>query len=212
MNGFGKTIVAILLGWLLGLLSPPIVELIQKRHRRSELRRSLFIELEGLKVSLGALVYVIANNERAVNRELLELVVPILRCDRVFPESKRTADELSSLLKHSDEQIASAMAQKKPPGPLSLKKITLPFLMSQLSSLYLFSPEFQRNALKICSRLTIINEEIDVGSFNYKKTFDSLSQHDHATVVTNFLESYKNVGVLCRPLIDDVNLLLSMKK
>ena len=31
-------------------------------------------------------------------------------------------------------------------------------------------------ALKICSRLAIINEEIDVATFNYKKTFDSLPQ------------------------------------
>ena len=59
MDAFGKTIIAILFGWLLGLLSPPIVELIQKRSRRSALRRSIFIELEGLKVTLAALIYVI---------------------------------------------------------------------------------------------------------------------------------------------------------
>jgi hypothetical protein len=73
MDAFGKTIIAILLGWLLGLLSPPIIELIQRRYRRSVLRRSLFIELEGLRVSLAALIYLIASNDRAVNRELLEL-------------------------------------------------------------------------------------------------------------------------------------------
>lgn len=212
MDGFGKTIIAILLGWLLGLLSPPIVELIQRRYRRSHLRGSLFIELEGLRLTLAANVYNIAANNRAVNRELVELVEPILRSDKVFPESKKAADELSSLMQFTDEQIASIMASKKPPGPISLKKIAVPFLTSQLSSLYLFSPEFQRIALKICSRLAIINEEIEVAAFNYKKTFDSPSQQDRATLVTNFLQSYLNILGLCRPLIDDVNLLLSMKK
>src|SRR5437016_5056074 len=104
------------------------------------------------------------------------------------------------------------MASKKPAGPINLKKMAVPFLTSQLSSLHLFSPEFQRIALKICSRLAIINEEIEVAVFNYKKTFDSLTPQNHATVVANFHQSYENVLSLCRPLIDDVNLLLSMKK
>jgi hypothetical protein len=212
MDAFGKTIIAIVLGWLLGLLSPPIVELIQRRHRRAELRRSLFIELEGLRLILAANVYNIAANNRAVNRELVELVEPILRSDKVFSESNKAADELGSLRQFTDEQIANVMAAKKPAGALSLKKIAVPFLTSQLSSLYLFSPEFQRIALKICSRLAIINEEIEVAAFNYRKTFDRLPQQDHATVVTNFLQSYQNILGLCRPLIDDVNRALSMKK
>ncbi len=199
MDAFGKTIIAILLGWLLGLLSPPIVELIQRRHRRAELRRSLFIELEGLRLTLASNVYNIANNDSAVNRELVELVEPILRSDKTFPESKPTADLLSSLLKLTDDQIASKMASKKSAGPISLKKIAVPFLISQLSSLYLFSPEFQRIALKICSRLAIINEEIEVAAFNYKKTFDSLSQQNQTIVVANFLQSYRNILGLCRP-------------
>ena|SRR5438128_888099 len=97
MGAFGKTILSILLGWLFGLLSPAIVGLIQRRYRRSELRRSLFIELEGLRVSLAALIYVIACNDGAVNRELLELTEPILRSDKVFPQSKTNADEISPL-------------------------------------------------------------------------------------------------------------------
>ncbi|PYS23899.1 MAG: hypothetical protein DMF72_08010 [Acidobacteria bacterium] len=168
--------------------------------------------MEGLRVILAANVYNIADNNRAVNRELIELVEPILRSDKVFPESKKAADELSSLLQYADEQIASIMALKKPAGALNLKKISVPFLTSQLSSLYLFSAEFQRIALKICSRLAIINEEIEVAAFNYRKTFDRLPQQDHATVVTNFLQSYQNIQGLCRPLIDDVNLVLSMKE
>ena len=122
MDAFGKTILSIFLGWILGLLSPPIVELIQRRYRRSELRRSLFIELEGLRVSIAALIYVIACNDRAVNRELLELTEPILRSDKTFPQNRTSADEISRLLRLTDEQIADVMAAEKP----SLKKISVP--------------------------------------------------------------------------------------
>jgi len=199
MDAFGKTIIAILLGWLLGLLSPPIVELIQRRYRRSVLRRSLFIELEGLRVSLAALIYLIASNDRAVNRELLELTEVILRSDKAFPESRTSADEISRLLRFTDEQIANVMVAKKPAGTLSLKKISVPFLTSQLSSLYLFSPEFQRLALKICSRVAIINEEIEVAAFNYRKTFDRLPQQDHATLSRTFFSLTKTSRVYVGP-------------
>lgn len=76
------------------------------------------------------------------------------------------ADAVNLLMKLSDEQLASyAMASSAGDPYLGLKKLTIPFLTSQLSSLSLFSPEFQRVALKICSRLAIINEEIDIAMF-----------------------------------------------
>ncbi len=72
------------------------------------------------------------------DRELLELTEPILRSDKTFPQSRTSADEISRLLRLTDEQIADVMAAEKPAGALSLKKISVPFLTSQLSSLDFF--------------------------------------------------------------------------
>lgn len=203
----------IVLGWALGLLSQGLVELIRRKHRRVQLKRSLFIELEGLRITLAALVYTIASNRNAVDRETLVLTESILRLDKTFPTSKTTADEIARLLQLTDEQIANVMASRRETArALGLKTVSLPFLMSQLSSLHLFSIEFQRIALKIASRLTIINEEIAGSNYYHKKTFDSLSEHNYAVVLANMLGSYENVFGLCRPLIDDVTLLLSMKR
>lgn len=212
MNDFGKTVVAILLGWLLGLLSPPIVELIQRRHRRSELGRSLFIELEGLRLSLAVLTYQQACCNGTVNRQLLELLEPILRSDKIFPEIRGVADVVSSMMKLTDEQIASALATKDGNFPIGLKKLAVSFLTAQLSSLSIFPPEFQRLALKVSSRVAIINEEIDSANFQYQKTFESLSPQNHAIVVENLRQSHQNLERWSRPLIDDVDSLLAMKK
>jgi hypothetical protein len=213
MDGFGKTIIAILIGWLLGLLSPPIVEWIQRRRRRAELVKSFQIELEGLRLSLASVTYSLGSRRGDVDRELLEVIEPILRSDTTFPEALGMADAVRLLMELSDEQLAShAIASSAGASQLGLKRITVPFLSSQLSSLYLFSPEFQRIALKIYSRLAIINEEIDIVAFNLKKTFDALSVENHAIVIGNLNQSYQFLSRLCRRLIDDVNLLLSMRK
>jgi hypothetical protein len=204
-------IMCVVLGWSLGLFSPPIVELIQRRYRRNQLRKSLFVELEGLRVTLAHLIYVIAGNSNSITRERIQLIEPILRSDESFPQNQEIAKYLHDVLTRTDQEIAVIMAAESPNGPLTLKKISIPFLQSQLSSLYLFSPEFQRIALKIISRLAIINEEIDVADFNYRKTFDRPPQQERAMMVVNFLQGYQNILGLCLPLIDDVNLLLSLE-
>jgi len=157
------------------------------------------------------MVYQIAANNGAVDRKLLILVESILRTDKIFPELGPIADQLSHMLQLSDVQLASAKAARKP-GALGLKTIPLPFLNSQLSSLSLFSTEFQRKALKIASRLSIMNEEIDASNFYHKKTFESLSEQNHSTVVVNMLGCYQNLFLVGQPLIDDITVLLSMAR
>jgi hypothetical protein len=43
----------VLLGWMLGLLSPHLVDLILRPYRRNDLKRSIFIEIEDLKPKLA---------------------------------------------------------------------------------------------------------------------------------------------------------------
>jgi hypothetical protein len=202
----------ILLGWMLGLLSPRIVDLMQRPYRRSELKRSLFLELEDFRVRLASAIYVFASSRGSVDRELLLFIEPILRSDKVYPQSKEIADAVGLMLKLTDNEIgAISLRGASKTGGLTIKKYSLPFLNSQLSSLYLFSPEFQRISLKIASRLEIINDEIDTAMFNYKKTFDSLSTENYAIVLQNYNYSSHQIAIQYRALIADINNLFAMK-
>lgn len=69
----------VLLGLLLGLLGPRIIELIQRPYRRSELRRSLFIELEDIKGKLAMTSYSLADRSGTVDRAFLNWLEPIMR-------------------------------------------------------------------------------------------------------------------------------------
>jgi len=210
MESFWKTIVSILIGWGLGLVSPPIVELIQRRRRRREIRQGLIIEFEGLRLTLAALTYQLASSRHALNRELIEFIEPMFRSDKAFPETTATADALRSLLGLPDDELGSRL-RKQGPIPISFKKFSLPYMMTHLSSLSLFSEEFQRLALKTSSRLQIINQEIEFASFFFQKTFDSTSESMHETLVENLGRSYENLLNLSRPLLDDLNALLKLK-
>ena len=91
------------------------------------MRRSLFIELEGLRLILAANVYNIAANDGTVDRELVELVEPIMREDKNFRESKLTAEVLVSLLKLTDEQFAIKVAPKNRLARLASRRSQCPF-------------------------------------------------------------------------------------
>ena len=96
---------------------------------------------------------------------------------------------------------------------LSLKKYTLPFLTSQITTLSLFSPEFQRIALDIQVRLARLNEEIDVAWFHYTKTFDSsLSDLNRKIVRANLMNLYRNMVMMCRDIVDKIDIILTRRK
>jgi hypothetical protein len=203
----------VLLGWLLGLFSPRIIELIQRPYRRAELRRSLFIELEELRRKLAALAYVLAHRSATIDRPLLEWIQPILRANRGSHEDQAAAERIGSLLRLPDDQLqAVSQAVQEIEVGLSMKKYTLPFLTSQIVSLSLFSPEFQRLALDIRALLAILNEEIDVAWFNYTKTFETISSQNHAIVRNNLVGSYRAMITICREIVDKINLLLTRKR
>jgi hypothetical protein len=210
VESFLKTVLSILVGWGLGLLSPPIVDLIQRRRRRQEIKQGLIIEFEGLRVSLAALTYQLASSRGALTRELIQVVESIFRSDKAFSETTVTAELLRSWLALPDDELERKL-RKLGPIPISFKKLSLPYTMTHLSSLSLFSEEFQRLALKVWSRVEILNQEMEFASFFFQKTFDSVSESAHKTIVGNLDRSYVNLMNLSRPLIDDLNALLSLE-
>lgn len=94
-----------------------------------------------------------------------------------------------------------------------LKKVSLPFLTSQIPSLSLFKPEFQRLALSIRSMLETYNEEVDAYRFYYEKTFDaSLSNNSREAILLNLNSTGQHVALLCRQIADRIEQLLQRKK
>lgn len=207
--------VFILLGWMLGLLSPRLVELIQRSYRREDLKRSMFIELEDLRPKLAANVFQVAQRDGEVDSALLEWIEPIWRADKSNPQNRIVAEVSAGMRQQPDQlqMVSKILAAKETRRGLTFKKVTLPFLTSQLHALYLFSPEFQRVALKILARLDLLNQEMDVAWFNFQKTFDSaLSETSNIAVTQNFNESCQHIGKMCRDLVDDCDILLSKDK
>jgi hypothetical protein len=209
-----KELTFLLIGWLLGLFGPWLADLIQKPYRRAQIKRSLFIELKRLRVQIAALVYVIASHKGLVDRLLIESLHPIFTSGETAYENVLPPEVLNTVLTWSDSQIAalSNSAEKRGAG-LNLKNYDAPFLSASIPSLSLFTPEFQRRALGIHAQLALINQEIDVARNNLEKTFaSSLSEINHAAILSNIAVSYDHIFRQSRRLIDLIGTILTKEK
>ena len=209
-----KNLAYLTLGWLLGLFGPWLTDLIQRPFRRAQIRRSLFIELNGLRYKLGSVVFVIASHLGSVDRQLLEWLEPIMNSGETDYDNILPPNALKSLLTLSDTEIQQLASSSPSRGDsLNLKHYDDPFLSASISSLSLFSPEFQRLALGIHSQLALINEEIDVAKGSLEKTFvPSLNEATHAAIRSNLTVSYSHISSQSRRLVDLIGLILEKKK
>ncbi len=208
------SIVFIVLGWLLGLLSPHIIELISKPYRRSLIRESLLIELKDLRSNLAALAYLFVHQTGGLNREFIEWTQVMLG-DKRNPGRELTAAEgLGGFLNFTDEQIqAVSHAVADPRRYLTIHRFAVPFLAAHVTSLSLFSAEFQRLALEIQASVGVINEHIDFLTFNFEKTFTAgLSERNHEALQTNMQTARMATAQRAREICDKITELAFLKK
>ena len=199
----------IFVGWLLGLLSPQIIEFISRPHRRKALARSLSAELDELRIKLSYNAFLVASRQGKITHSLLKRIQPIVGHYKGFYADPEIVEFINSLAKKSDADLKQLPAD--PPGrSIQFKKYTLPFLRSQVASLALFSLDLQRQLFEIGAKMDSMNEDIDTLWFYHSKTFDtSLSPENSDIVRTAVEESIAIIGSRSLVLAEDITRLFS---
>jgi hypothetical protein len=120
-----EKILLVFAGWILGLLSPIIVDLIKRQQERQEIQTALTTELQELQFRLLAMVYLIAHEKGVYDRKLLKWIQSTMVNYTGIHRDTTLLNEVESLLKltHQELSTVAALARKKDDGGLSLKKI-----------------------------------------------------------------------------------------
>ncbi len=198
----------LILGWLLGLLSPIIVDGIKKRYQKREIERGILTELKELKLKLVSVVYLVADRSGTIEKELVTWLQTHLETYAgVYPpdEAVEAINRLSAL---SDEELAamsSPLAIRGDGRGLTLKKYGTPLLDSKITFLTVFNEEFQNRVLEIKAQINTLNEEVDLTRFYLMKTFDSLSQENHQIVSQNLDDCYRQISAMARRIVDHIS-------
>ena len=200
-----EKVLFILLGWLLGMLSPIILDTIRKRQNISEFRAALKTEVHELRYRLACVTYMVQLKYGKVNKKLLTWIKPILDDYKGLNPVNDIRNSIEKQLAMTDEQLKefAKLGKAAPEVGLSLKKFHLPLLDSRISFISSLDAALQNQLLEVKTHLNVLNEEVDQARFYYNLTFQSnITDKDHDRAVENLVNCYKQFGERAKIIVD----------
>lgn len=188
-------ILFLVVGWLLGLLSPVVADAFTKKRRLAELERGLLVELAELRFSLASTTLAVAGTIGAWDREYLEWLKSALEAYRGARDQDRQPllATVTGLLALDDQQLAAAGRSMGSPVSPALRKHRLPYLESKLGDVATLGQDTQRQLLEIQAQIGAINELLDDIRFCLGKSFDSLPPSTRQAIDASLQNSYRAV-------------------
>lgn len=193
----------LLVGWLLGLLSPRIDERIRRRYRRKELEKSLIAELRDLRYRMAVGAHQISVHQGLDTDELLDW---LLQTVRAYEGPLSDPGHIEAIIKARNipaENRRAAYKHLTGGRGLSLKEFHLPLLDATSSDLCICPLPFQRSVFRIAEELQLYNQRVKYLTKQFDLTFDSsVSAANHQAIVSNVEKGYKELASAARRIAD----------
>jgi hypothetical protein len=128
-----KEIVYLLIGWVLGLVGPPIVDAIKGHFRKREIIASLIVELDDLRYRLAISSLLLLQKYGSLDKDFLDWIRPILESysgNEPKDSILRSITGLSSLDETQLGHLAEQLRSREGVG-VSLKTFQAKFLEAQ---------------------------------------------------------------------------------
>jgi len=202
----------LLLGWLLGLLSPIIHDRIKRHSAKKELEEGISNELKEIKSRMALLNFLISTRYETFDRKLLEWISKHAE-EYEGKLSDQMLEKLRRISNINDEEL-SVMWQwfkvQNTGSALNLKTFRLPFVDSRMGSLSLLNVDDQKKIIGIRARINLVNDDIEQLRFYYQTTFiPGLTEENYNIILVNQKKLYPIVGTYIRDIVDMISDLMS---
>lgn len=193
------SLIAVLFGWLLGIMGQRPIIYVQQAIKRPSIKRSIIAELIDIRYRLAATSYLLLDRIGELDKPFLEWIHPILKSYDGFYKYLGTSETVEKLLiiKEGDFEALRIFtkSQMNLNKGINLRIINSPFINSNYAEMHLFGISFQNNIIEVLAQIANINDEIGNARYYFYKTFDSGLSEINATIVRDNLEaSYKNIA------------------
>ncbi len=209
---------SILMGWLLGMLSPAIVSKIQKKYTKKDLHKGICTEFEELKYILIFNCYILGKKSGVFDRKFLEwfiLNAEVYSGDQGIIDT--TLPVVKQLLKDVDDAALAAYVkshrEERSAKSLSLKKINATFTDLNLSELSIFNVDYQSLLFGLKRLIDNINDEIIKVEKLADMTFDSSVSRDNYEIISKGInEKYSQIQSMSITLVNKITAFLNVKQ
>lgn len=206
-----ENLLPLLIGWLLGTLSPGIAERIRRKHTQRDLIRSVLAELADLQYIMALAAYSLRTRQAQTTDAFLDWLIPIVQAYDGPNTDPEFAAGIAKLRKLPEAQRREAALKKwNDSATPDLPQYGLPFLANQLSQFSICPLDFQRRVFWIKGRLEIINHQIGFVRSQYDKTFDTtMVDASRNALQENLRNGYRNLATQAELIVRSIGEILS---
>ncbi|MET0334921.1 MAG: hypothetical protein ABW190_11665 [Rhizobacter sp.] len=183
----------VVLGWLLGMLGPILVEIV-KRKRESALGRTATLsELNELAGTLAIAAYGARIRLGTNDRPFLEWLKQFLEGHALVPKLQAFIPKVHIQLSWTDDELAKVakhMSADNGKGTM-LQHYPVPLLDARVSALWTFDTAFQRQLLEIRRNVALLDDVVDRSRKYFDLTFTKLEEDNYRLVTENLTQTYE---------------------
>lgn len=201
-----EKLIVLLIGWLMGLLAPAIVDRIKRKRENKLGRKAILAELHDLSGVLAAAAYLVRIREGTLDREFFIWLKDIYNWGERTEEYTNWSKRIDIQLAWSDEEIAqfAALGEQNDRKSAVLQKYPVPLLDSRVSALWSFDTYFQRKLLEIRQLSHRLDDLVDRSRKLHDMTFSTLSDENRAAVQNNIQETLSLYGRTAKRMVDKI--------
>jgi len=191
MDTVMQTIFLLIIGWLLGLLSPSIINYIQNIKKATKMKESLLLEIAECQIIMADIGYLIESNYIAINSKLFEDLIVIYKNYNGINDYKDKLRRLQTLKDTPEEElekISNFKLYENMDKFQSFKKYDLPYLKSKINDISLLDEKVQSNLLQLNFKLNLFNAEVEESKFHYQLTFSNEISSENQELNTKILK------------------------
>ncbi|WP_281649240.1 hypothetical protein, partial [Parendozoicomonas sp. Alg238-R29] len=208
---FNIEISLLILGWLLGLLSPRIVSSIKDHYERNLFFKSAQAELLDLQYRLAFVEFILAQKFGVIDKEHLAEIRKIIFDYEYTDDAKATITIIDAILKSSDDNLDAISQNLKADSGygLNLKNYSTLFIDANGSKISKLPNDIQFKIYDFKNNLSFLNQDINLAKECHKLTFDSaISSHNHARLVNDIKSQYSELQKSCRAVRNKIQIIL----
>lgn len=176
----------VIMGWLFGVLSTPLVMYLTAIVERRRFQAVLNEELREVRFRLAAIIYPLKSHLGQLDRASLEWVVAEMSAYPTGPERDRMLEGVRQHLGLSDAQLAALAARPRNPlGTKAVPRVIVPYLSNKLDAIGLLCADKQKELVNLLHYVEVINvKSAELADWN-TRTFEVTNEENHALASQN---------------------------
>ena len=176
----------VILGWLLGVLSTPLVMYFTAIVERRRFENVLKEELREVRFRLAASIYSLRSHLGQIDRPALEWIAAELNAYPEEPVRDRLLAGIRQMLQLTDAQLAALATQPRNPlGTKAVPKVAIPYLSAKVESVGLLCSDKQKELVNLLHYVEVINIKVEELAGWNRVTFEVTNDENHTLASGN---------------------------